>query len=315
MNKNWPLAMICTTIASLVLLTTANAQVIVFSNDFEDGNLEPEIGSATLVAESVTPSVVPVIDGPEATQGNNVGLFDQSTADNAVALDLTLNLTDTLSLADDNTVSIDFDVAARRTAGLSRTIFVDALDSAGNIVVRFVLGDNGAFGNEGNDRQRPGFATSEGNMIFGTPPGSFWWGADSTPAGFDAGRAAHMSLTISESSFDFSTTNQGGLEFSAAEVSNFDEVSSANIAEIKLSSIGSLYGAYFDNIVVEGVVADEPTVLLGDVNRDEVVNFLDIAPFIALLSAGDFQAEADANEDNRVDFLDIAPFIGILSSI
>ena len=55
------------------------------------------------------------------------------------------------------------------------------------------------------------------------------------------------------------------------------------------------------------------SVLLGDVNRDDVVNFLDIAPFIALLSNGDFQLEADVNTDDAVNFLDIAPFITVLS--
>ena len=62
------------------------------------------------------------------------------------------------------------------------------------------------------------------------------------------------------------------------------------------------------SMVVEGPV------LLGDVNRDGAVDFLDISPFIVLLSAGDFQAEADTNEDGVVDFLDISPFIILLSS-
>ena len=54
--------------------------------------------------------------------------------------------------------------------------------------------------------------------------------------------------------------------------------------------------------------------LLGDVNRDSVVNFLDISPFISVLSINGDQAEADINEDGVVDFLDIAPFILLLSS-
>ena len=55
-------------------------------------------------------------------------------------------------------------------------------------------------------------------------------------------------------------------------------------------------------------------VLLGDVNQDNVVNFLDISPFITVLSNGEFQAEADINEDGVVNFLDIAPFINLLAS-
>ena len=57
---------------------------------------------------------------------------------------------------------------------------------------------------------------------------------------------------------------------------------------------------------------NDPT-LLGDVNQDGVVNFLDIAPFIGALSGGGFQAEADINQDGILNFLDIAPFIGVLS--
>ena len=53
--------------------------------------------------------------------------------------------------------------------------------------------------------------------------------------------------------------------------------------------------------------------LLGDVNRDGVVNFFDISPFIAILSAGGFQIEADIDMDLEVDFFDISPFIQILS--
>ena len=56
-------------------------------------------------------------------------------------------------------------------------------------------------------------------------------------------------------------------------------------------------------------------ILLGDVNLDGIVNFLDISPFISILSGGTgFLAEADINQDGTVNFLDIAPFIGILSS-
>jgi len=54
-------------------------------------------------------------------------------------------------------------------------------------------------------------------------------------------------------------------------------------------------------------------VLLGDVSMDGAVDFLDISPFILLLSTGEFQAEADLDENEEVDFRDISPFIAILS--
>ena len=53
--------------------------------------------------------------------------------------------------------------------------------------------------------------------------------------------------------------------------------------------------------------------ILGDVNLDDVVDFLDISPFIELLAPQSFQAEADINLDGVVNFFDISPFIGVLS--
>ena len=54
------------------------------------------------------------------------------------------------------------------------------------------------------------------------------------------------------------------------------------------------------------------TVLYGDVDLNGAVDFLDIVPFIAILSADEYQAEADVNEDGAVTFFDIVPFIEIL---
>lgn len=54
-------------------------------------------------------------------------------------------------------------------------------------------------------------------------------------------------------------------------------------------------------------------VRLGDVNLDGFVNFLDINPFITLLSTNTYQCEGDADESGVVDFLDIAAFIDLLS--
>ena len=62
---------------------------------------------------------------------------------------------------------------------------------------------------------------------------------------------------------------------------------------------------------VSGVAAGEaPDVLKGDVNMDDMINFLDISPFIlALASPEGAPAEADCNCDGMVNFLDISPFI------
>ena len=57
-----------------------------------------------------------------------------------------------------------------------------------------------------------------------------------------------------------------------------------------------------------------PSFLLGDVNRDGSIDFLDISPFIVLLSTNEFQEEADIDGNGAVDFLDISPFVVLLSS-
>ena len=61
-------------------------------------------------------------------------------------------------------------------------------------------------------------------------------------------------------------------------------------------------------------IEDSPQFPLGDINRNGVVDFLDIGPFISVLTASGFQLEADINQDQLVNFLDIAPFISLLTS-
>jgi hypothetical protein len=75
---------------------------------------------------------------------------------------------------------------------------------------------------------------------------------------------------------------------------------------------GGGHHLFLDNVAFSGTVVGAG-VLLGDVNLDGVVNFLDIAPFIVVLSGGGYQAEADCDESGAVNFLDISPFIAILS--
>lgn len=60
-------------------------------------------------------------------------------------------------------------------------------------------------------------------------------------------------------------------------------------------------------------VVNNDVVLLGDVNLDGAVNLLDVGPFVDLISAGGFQAEADINQDDAVNLLDVGPFVAILA--
>ena len=76
----------------------------------------------------------------------------------------------------------------------------------------------------------------------------------------------------------------------------------ASIDQVRILTESSLQFAPLDDVCE-----------IGDVNRDGEINFLDISPFIELLSSGGFQCEADINQDGVVTFLDISPFIGLLS--
>lgn len=53
--------------------------------------------------------------------------------------------------------------------------------------------------------------------------------------------------------------------------------------------------------------------ILGDINGDGAVNLLDVSPFVAVVSSGEFTAAADINRDCQVNLLDIGPFVALLS--
>lgn len=55
-------------------------------------------------------------------------------------------------------------------------------------------------------------------------------------------------------------------------------------------------------------------VLLGDVDGDGEVTLADIAPFVEILSTGEYTAEADINQDNSVDLADIPLFVDVLAN-
>ena len=64
---------------------------------------------------------------------------------------------------------------------------------------------------------------------------------------------------------------------------------------------------------IDDVRFDEPTCLLGDVNLDNEINLLDVAPFVEAISSGDYNVKADINQDGLVNLLDVAPFVDLLS--
>ena len=123
------------------------------------------------------------------------------------------------------------------------------------------------------------------------PPGSF--------TVFDSSTAQ---LTIDQA--DDLTVWIGSDQLTLAAITEF------MIDEDPASSVGFGAGG-----TVRYTVTYDFTILLtlGDVNLDGVVDLLDVAPFVALLNAGGYQAEADVNQDGVFDLLDVAPFVELLS--
>ena len=62
-----------------------------------------------------------------------------------------------------------------------------------------------------------------------------------------------------------------------------------------------------------GIFYEDEPAYLGDINCDGAVNLLDIAPFVALVSAGQFFDKADINQDGVVNLLDVGGFIELLN--
>ena len=81
--------------------------------------------------------------------------------------------------------------------------------------------------------------------------------------------------------------------------------------EAELDDVNGQNIFYVDWIrVYQGV---EAGCLLGDLNLDGNVNLLDVDSFVAAVSTGVFQCEADTNEDGQINLLDVDSFIAILS--
>ena len=145
--------------------------------------------------------------------------------------------------------------------------------------------------------------------------------ADST--GFGANATLSVDLTADAAFSTFTTTPTGSLVDVAVLVDNVNAPSGtfAGLAEGATVNIGggmtasiSYAGGDGSDIVLQTFVTGGSPVLKGDVDLSGVVDFSDIAPFIAVLQSGIFQAEADADCSTVVDFADIGPFIAIIQA-
>jgi len=106
-----------------------------------------------------------------------------------------------------------------------------------------------------------------------------------------------------------------GTEFYGTAFAPNGDVTIENFSTItgRVFAGGNVTVGNLDITTVGDVVIIPTTDLLGDANQDGVVNFLDLAPFIAALASNTYSAEADCNQDGVLNFLDIVSFISILT--
>ena len=140
---------------------------------------------------------------------------------------------------------------------------------------------------------------------------------------FDLSGSADLIFTGSEPEFTNDSINLSSDWTGSITTTNSNRMLLQGASGQALFNVATIDGvvASSDDIVTEQVggsivhtLADTNSVLVGDVNRDGVVDFLDISPFITFLSFGaDFRDEADIDRNGIVDFLDISPFITLLS--
>ena len=124
-----------------------------------------------------------------------------------------------------------------------------------------------------------------------------------------------LGLAGGNQTVDLSTIEFSPFDLDSVEVTQSGDIitisSTFTFAETLDFGAGPTQVEVAGNFVASGAVP--ASVLLGDVNMDGEIDFLDITPFISILSTGGFQEEADIDQNGVVDFMDISPFIELLS--
>lgn len=199
-----------------------------------------------------------------------------------------------------------FSVAPGSTATFDIVLSPSAGETFDALTLAFAVGDGGSATGSPQD--------GDNLLITNVEFGAIFDGTDFT-ATITTGGVGQSAVLIN---FNLADVSNNILADGVVATITVDS-SSANLSDSFVLNPNVLEAtAAFDNGTPLAISSSTTTlqvgqsVLLGDANRDGVVNFLDINPFIALLTFNVFLAEADINQDGAVNFLDIDPFIDAL---
>jgi len=159
-----------------------------------------------------------------------------------------------------------------------------------------------------------GAALGGPNGVFGVDPNATLGAGQSYVVfGTNSGFASSLDLSTLDGTNGFLINGIDVGDEAGTSVSSAGDVNGDGIDDL---IIGARYGDPNGNMgagesyVVFGRAAS--SVIKGDVDMDGDIDFSDIAPFIAVLQSGVFQAEADCDCSTVVDFADIPAFIALL---
>ena len=235
--------------------------------------------------------------------GTNFNGFDIQTADTT-----TEAFVGDLIKLDGSTTTVGFSVAnnSGKDSGLTG---VDGSVGPAPFDDPSIALDNYGAANVGNAaRPDGGTLAADGNFVF------TFSGLDDSLSYEVTGGYLH-----STPSDNFNTTwDIDGQSATTANTSGLPDAGYITLSDLSTDGSGNLEITVTRSVqlFVSGLTltADTGGTLVGDVNLDGTVDFLDIGPFVSLLSSGGFLLEADIDGSGAVDFLDIGPFIGLLSN-
>ena len=208
--------------------------------------------------------------------------------------------------------------------GFSSSLDLSALDGTNGFVINGIDAEDRSGGSvsDAGDVNGDGFDDIIVGAFRGDPNGNSSAGESYVLFGQSGGFSSSFDFSSLDGTNGFVISGIDEEDRSGWSVSGAGDVNGDGFDDLVIGAPGMFFD-HFDPPIVplstgrSYVVFGRASVsapILGDVNQDGVVDFLDIAPFISILASNDYLVEADINEDEVVNFLDIQPFIDTLAS-